>query len=784
MRIDRTSLLVSLSGHWLTFFSRLTQALRSLQLLNNRVMFASFTVTSFLVWSITMCCAQGGGKAFTVADEIGLRLFDEIEKNVHFSPDGNYFAVWSERGLLAQNLVEDSLRFYDTDEVRRFVEDSRASRQPAPIWVINRSASEGRVISGWRWLSDSTGVAFVERTSTNNKQLALADIRTKKIELLTPPEETVGSFDVRDKEHYVYTVANAAALRERQTTLRSPAIVGTGRQLSELLFPDDPYTIEVASPLPSYLKAVVRGRRFEVKRDGARIVPRGSLALSPDGKSLVTKLQHVIPPSWEKLYPPPFASHPYRFHAGGTTDEYVRITLQSGSVQALTDAPVRNGGWAEVLSGPSWSKDGQAILLPGTFLKAKSEEPSRPCVAIVDLRSNNRECVEMLKGRTQTGVEEGFHFIAGTRFEGTNKGRVIITSARPEDWKEASTEYQRYDDGTWQIVGHGEAELEADRHGINIVVQQGLNEPPQVVVANKRKSRVFWDPNPQLQNFEFVHATVYKWRDKEQKEWSGTLYTPSAYKPGQRYPLVIQTHGFGQSASGFRPSGVYPTAFAARALAAVGIRVLQVDEHCAGIMTPTEDPCAVRGYEAAAEQLISDGLVDPEKVGIIGFSRTCFYVMQALTTSSFHFKAASVTDGVMFTYSLYILDPERISLEADRIIGASPFGSGLRQWLDRSPGFNLDRINTPLLIASASGRQGLLMMWEPYAALNHLRKPVDLVMLNTDEHVLTNPAVRMVSQGGSIDWFRFWLQDYEDPDPRKASQYERWRKFREQRSSN
>jgi len=38
---------------------------------------------------------------------------------------------------------------------------------------------------------------------------------------------------------------------------------------------------------------------------------------------------------------------------------------------------------------------------------------------------------------------------------------------------------------------------------------------------------------------------------------------------------------------------------------------------------------------------------------------------------------------------------------------------------------------------------------EPYSGLRYLHKPVDLIMPNTDEHVLTNAAVRMVSQGGS-----------------------------------
>ena len=76
------------------------------------------------------------------------------------------------------------------------------------------------------------------------------------------------------------------------------------------------------------------------------------------------------------------------------------------------------------------------------------------------------------------------------------------------------------------------------------------------------------------------------------------------------------------------------------------------------------------------------------------------------------------------------------------------------------------------------GRWSLLNMWEPYAELRYLHKPVDLMMLNTDEHVLTNPAVRMASQGGSVDWFRFWLNAEEDPDPVKIDQYTRWRELR------
>jgi len=53
----------------------------------------------------------------------------------------------------------------------------------------------------------------------------------------------------------------------------------------------------------------------------------------------------------------------------------------------------------------------------------------------------------------------------------------------------------------------------------------------------------------------------------------------------------------------------------------------------------------VAGFEAAVAQLAADGVTDPKRVGIIGFSRTCYYVVEALTTSTLHFRAASITDG-------------------------------------------------------------------------------------------------------------------------------------------
>jgi len=291
-------------------------------------------------------------------------------------------------------------------------------------------------------------------------------------------------------------------------------------------------------------------------------------------------------------------------------------------------------------------------------------------------------------------------------------------------------------------------------------------------------SRTLWDPNPQLKDIALGTATVFRWKDKSGRDWKGGLFKPVPFEPGRHYPLVIQTHGFSETE--FRPSGLFPTAFAARALAGAGLVVLQA-EMCPILTTPEEAPCNVEGFEAAVSALVKEGLVDPDQVGIVGFSRTCFHVMEVLTNSSLHIKAASITDGVMEGYLQYLnwvdFSGGGLAGEYDAMVGARPFGAGLRKWLQYSPLFNLDRVSAALQVV-AEGRASLTLMWEPYAAMRYLHKPVDLVLLNNDEHVLSNPSARLVSQGGSVDWFRFWLQDYEDPDPAKAEQYQRWRELR------
>jgi dipeptidyl aminopeptidase/acylaminoacyl peptidase len=328
--------------------------------------------------------------------------------------------------------------------------------------------------------------------------------------------------------------------------------------------------------------------------------------------------------------------------------------------------------------------------------------------------------------------------------------------------------------------------LAAGKQTLGISVQQSLNDPPVLLATDKvsKNSGVILDANPQLKNIDLGQASVFTWKDKNGRDWVGGLYKPPDYSDGHSYPLVIQTHGFAPNL--FLPSGLVPSAFAARELAAAGILVLQIQD-CPTSETTEEGPCNIAGYEAAVQKLAAEGHIDSTQVGITGFSRTCYYVMEALTTSQLHFKAASITDGINGGYLQYITaaasgdDP--YLRDAEGLNGGRPFGDGLEQWLQHAPEFHMDEVTTPLQVV-ANGHAGLLFMWEPYAALRYLNKPVDLIVLAQGTHVMSNPVQRMSSQGGTVDWFRYWLKGEQDPDQAKGPQYARWDQLRRLQQSS
>ncbi len=54
----------------------------------------------------------------------------------------------------------------------------------------------------------------------------------------------------------------------------------------------------------------------------------------------------------------------------------------------------------------------------------------------------------------------------------------------------------------------------------------------------------------------------------------------------------------------------------------------------------------------------------------------------------------------------------------------------------------------------------------------------DLYVFPNEPHQKFQPKHKLAVYERNLDWFRFWLQGYEDPDPAKAAQYACWREMK------
>jgi len=95
---------------------------------------------------------------------------------------------------------------------------------------------------------------------------------------------------------------------------------------------------------------------------------------------------------------------------------------------------------------------------------------------------------------------------------------------------------------------------------------------------------------------------------------------------------------------------------------------------------------------------------------------------------------------------------------------------------------HLDQIEAPILFQIPDSEMigsGVLVR-----RMSDARLPFDAYVFHDELHLKWQSAHRLAVYDRNLDWFRFWLQDVEDPDPKKAEQYERWRQLRTLQCAN
>jgi dipeptidyl aminopeptidase/acylaminoacyl peptidase len=708
------------------------------------------------------------------AERGGVTVRDAIEMtrirpgSFAFSPDGHRFAYVVWRGDLDDFVNRNELYVVDTA--------ARAPRPVRPLATIERDdrTERGAVFSGLSFIDGARAVAFLAPDAFGRAQIQRVDVESGEVRFLTNHPAGVQSFRVADDGVTVLFVAPQAE-GPRQDSLRLHGF-------SVFDITDGPPRAERVGG--GWLGPEPGSPTLHVLRLGEvepRVLPTPSAATGRGGVPTI-----FIPhPDGTSALIWPFgavgdstALHPYaHFRRTEFTDLVDRVLyegtvrdaavwglldLSTGEVARLIDAPAPRSGGENALWLPDRGSVVIQSLLPLSNVvgyDAESAALAEPHWVEVDLSSRETRPLAPAREWTLLGWDPGSRSLAFVRRTSALPGTNQRIELGPDGRFARLPAVERGDWGTLTDIApqvfNGRS-FPASNGQVVVGIVDDLTTPPEIGLLDLASGRhsVVTDLNPALRQRTFSPIEHISWDGPIDTGSTGYLVRPLGYTPGERYPLVIllaDEFPVPHDRS-FLIDGQWQTAgFAIQPLAASGFVVLFTP------FPPSFRDALDQSYEidnmlahvrAGVELLDRQGLIDPTRIGVSGFSRAGYNTNRLIMTD-FPFGAAVQIDGGAREY-----------------YGSRPFTEE-----------ELLRIRTPVLV-HAHGI-GVAAHKAPYFdALERLGRAADMIVFPDGIHNLIAPGHRYTSLTSSVDWFRFWLQDYEDPSPAKAGQYARWRSLK------
>jgi len=701
-------------------------------------------------------------------------LKDGRDDPVLLSPDGKRYLIILVRGDLRRNGSWVELLSGSAVSLKA------AARVRVVVRLFSKSGAQTRdLIKNVRWLVDSAHVAFLWDDGRRPPRIVSVDVRTGQLRTLAEHVTPILRYDLSGDGQTILFAAESQQDRRAFYEMQNHGFAVTDQSIWALLEHD----YDRRTPRLRY-EMFVLSRAHRLPRKVAEPEPNWlrepeMLQTSPNGRfAIVVRSASMVSANWDQyrgrvlkdIYLPVARREP---DGPNWLRQYFLVDLKHPSARPLWDAPEDPHGRVV------WSPDGKSVLIGPTFLPtAHADEAGLSGHAVAEVDVSSGRFVEL--PLPANGPKSGYLPLSW------NSNDIVELRQAPA-WKDSRVRLKfRKKDGQWKQIAE-DPEMGWPQQPVQIILRQDPNMPPVLYAIDTATGResIIREVDPQLsRRFTLGRVELVHWTATDGRPWTGMLYYPVHYQAGHRFPLVIQTHGY--LPRDFSLDGVFATAFAAQPLANRDIAVLQTGDpdtlegNITG--TPQEAPIYMAGFEGGAERLIAQGLADPEKVGIIGFSRTGWLVEYMLTHSHLRVAAAEVADNMDGSYLQYLLAGNALkgSLEADK--GTAPFRGGLETWMHEAPGFNADKIVSPLRLEIDSGPVATILdQWEMFSNLRRLRKPVELFVVPHIEHgthILQNPVQRLASQGGTVDWFCFWLKGEQDPDSSKTDQYARWTELR------
>ncbi len=673
-----------------------------------------------------------------------------------------------------------------------------------------------------RWLDDRT-LVFRARLNDQPFQVYRFDVPTRKLTQLTYAPLGLSTFDVTSdlrRVVYIAPVPNPAVSPGARSV-----VVGT-HSFWNVHFGQEGFRNQqrryqyFVAEARSRLPARALGESFP---EGSQGYPTASI--SPDGRwAVLPRYEPQRQLDWARQYPL-IAEATATYAASQTLDplgyfsrpqSYVArrmalFRLEDAQEQVIVDAPDDSDQRTQRRTDRLWQDGGRSVVIAGTFLPRRAGDANAMSAIPAASTAATTTASHIIEYWPDTGVWKTIATLNGRlreAFAASDKtGSFIAVDG------DMHRRFERLSDGSWQesrqaslqevtaasssAVQAGAATASEPAAGgrWRLEVQEALNQPPDVVAHGPGGAKVrLTDLNPQFSAASWGKMSAYDWKDAKGRTWRGGLMVPADFDPKVRHALVIQTYGFSPKRfyrDGSNTYDGFTSGFPGRAFLRERILVLAVPPFPpdAGITSHRDKMLAIQdGVRAAIDALVDAGLVDRNKVGIMGWSSTGEQVLNLVTFTDVPIRAASMLDGdanTLFSMAITYSVLDGIQLRKEEANGGGPYGASLQRWIENDPSLHTDCIRAALRIETYGPE--VHNHWDIYPLLRRQYKPAEMVFIPGGAHALSRPSERMISLQGNLDWYTFWLNGAKRsevviPSETAASlkdQYRRWDQMQE-----
>jgi dipeptidyl aminopeptidase/acylaminoacyl peptidase len=411
----------------------------------------------------------------------------------------------------------------------------------------------------------------------------------------------------------------------------------------------------------------------------------------------------------------------------GTTNIYV-INLVTRKKTALT-----TGGGEKMV--PTWSPDGRQIAFMG------GEHFGMPSVFVVSSEGGKiSEVTAKLK-----------RYVMDFKWAG-NSNSIWVSCRDGLNWP-----IMRFDMATgdfsqkagfrgefhWQLTASDRGmlawqESDGSTFGVIRILQPGSDS-----------SYVLLDLNPQIREWELGAQEVVSWKNRRGDDLQGVLVKPVGYQEGRKYPLIVdaypgwtnQFRGYPMSMNQAMASKGYLLFWPASRAPHVWMNYLTTAEFSNAAKGPQGWDVTVDDILSGMDELIQEGMVDTNRVGLYGFSNGGG-VANYLVTRTSRFKCAVSGSPALTDYVrpalLNTADPMIQSFAGGKTLWEDPDG-----YIQLSAVFHLDKVTTPMLLADGDNAGDFLLdSIEMYNGLRWFGKEVTLLRYPGQAHGFTGAALR------------------------------------------